>query len=868
MKKRFRNRVFNLFWGCFSLLLGLMAMSLAAETFIVKDGKANAEIVVSKDERRPRMAALAALELQYYLQKMSGARLPIVTELDGAFPVKIYVGRSAATDKLGVKPDGLKAGAFRMVSGNDWLVLLGEDHDFSPPKPCPRSHNDLKRARKAWDEKVGDRTDAAWGYPYGGMHKRWWNPRDYEKRMTERYGADNKHVWNPRSVERTSDYPGPGMATGFWLSDWGGTFNAVCEFLRTLGVRWYMPGELGEVVPKRTTIPLPKLDETVRPDFPTRRWQVTRIKDWDGIIWQWRIGINSDFETLGHGGTHGMGDVLVRKEMKEKHPECYALIRGKRVTGEKRGGIGEPCFSSERLVDESVAYLRFRFDEFGERMVQFSPPDGLRKCQCEKCAKVPTSDLVHGFLDKVARKLYKTNPDNVVLGAAYGSYQDCPESIERFSPNYAVTLNNFGRPTFDDPEKWKAYWDEVEKWRGKVAPGHLMRVENNRFEVAGPPTFPVFHPHTMAKDLRALKGVSLGDRNEISIGRKTVLGAPALSHLTLYVNARFLWDADQDVDALLDDYFEKFYGPASGAMKDAITYAEDNNNRSEGRRAGMDYTAAAEFVDRLLKARAAAGGGVHQRRVEAMLEEVVPKNIAGAPEDLGERAKAYAAHLRQREASLKQRESAPVFKYWNLGNSKWNEAREKGALDGVLDEAYWKHGKTFLDDRKKKMFFAILHEGRALHVGIRCERDPGRELNVATDKDDDPAIFDGDHVEFLLETDAHSFYQIAVNPAGAVFCRDMSEGGRSAGDAWTAQAEVAVNVAKDCWNVEMVLPFDKSGADPIHKVACRKPPTKTFPWFFNVVNVRVDDDGVKTAAFVNPKGGNVRDPSSFAKLAR
>ena len=49
-----------------------------------------------------------------------------------------------------------------------------------------------------------------------------------------------------------------------WQFDERGSLNAVCGHLRSLGVRWYLPGELGEVVPKMKSIPLPKLDDTVK----------------------------------------------------------------------------------------------------------------------------------------------------------------------------------------------------------------------------------------------------------------------------------------------------------------------------------------------------------------------------------------------------------------------------------------------------------------------------------------------------------------------------------------------------------------------------------------------------------------------------
>ena len=38
--------------------------------------------------------------------------------------------------------------------------------------------------------------------------------------------------------------------------------------------------------------------------------------------------------------------------------------------------------------------------------------------------------------------------------------------------------------------------------------------------------------------------------------------------LNYYVAAKLCWNADLDADALLDDYFDGFYGPAAGPMGD------------------------------------------------------------------------------------------------------------------------------------------------------------------------------------------------------------------------------------------------------------------------------------------------------------
>ncbi|MHB8899395.1 MAG: hypothetical protein ACYC6Y_11660 [Thermoguttaceae bacterium] len=41
-------------------------------------------------------------------------------------------------------------------------------------------------------------------------------------------------------------------------------------------------------------------------------------------------------------------------------------------------------------------------------------------------------------------------------------------------------------------------------------------------------------------------------------------------------------------------------------------------------------------------------------------------------------------------------------------------------------------------------------------------------LNVATTRADDPQLLEGDFVSLLLETPSRSYYEIAINPAGAV----------------------------------------------------------------------------------------------------
>lgn len=111
------------------VLAGFAARGSGAE-FIVEDGVPKAEIVVA--EKPVPMVKLAAEELRNTLKKISGAELPIASTPSADYPVKIYVGKSAATEKLNVKGDDLKHGAYRIVSGKNWLALIGNDRPYQP----------------------------------------------------------------------------------------------------------------------------------------------------------------------------------------------------------------------------------------------------------------------------------------------------------------------------------------------------------------------------------------------------------------------------------------------------------------------------------------------------------------------------------------------------------------------------------------------------------------------------------------------------------------------------------------------------------------------------------------------------------------
>lgn len=139
-------------------------------------------------------------------------------------------------------------------------------------------------------------------------------------------------------------------------------------------------------------------------------------------------------------------------------------------------------------------------------------------------------------------------------------------------------------------------------------------------------------------------------------------------------------------------------------------------------------------------------------------------------------------------------------------------------------------------------------------------------LNVTATQNDDPAIWAGDYIELLIETQTHSYYRIAVNPAGVLTDVDMSEGG-DGNLTWASQAEAAVQHGPDGWTVEVRVPWAEMARDidPQTGIDGRKP-SLIYPWSINVCRQRVRGDKVERAAWSPTGTTQFDDVSKFGTV--
>ncbi|MCD6360514.1 MAG: DUF4838 domain-containing protein [Armatimonadetes bacterium] len=340
------------------------------------------------------------------------------------------------------------------------------------------------------------------------------------------------------------------------------TLYGACDFLeRFVGVRWYWPGEVGECVPARRTVTVPEGRIVERPDFGLRM-------PWSGTArWLYRNRCNPEDNIL---AGHAYDRLVPREKYAGQHPEYYGTCRGR--------PSGQLCLSNPDVLNIVVQALRERFDANSHlRSASISPNDNPWFCECDNCRALDTggtmmvgrnevpivTDRVLWFSNRVAEELAKTHPDKLLGLYIYHNYTPLPRR-ERPHPNlvlwvchhtpacYAHTIDDPTCPANVDFHRFLSGWTQygnrvvVYAYVWKTVQDHVL--------------WPM--QRIIAHDIRCMR--DLGVWGYYGQGRQD---NAALLGLNYWLCAKLTWDADLDVDALLEDYYRNFYGEAYEPMK-------------------------------------------------------------------------------------------------------------------------------------------------------------------------------------------------------------------------------------------------------------------------------------------------------------
>jgi len=106
-----------------------LAAPVVADVTLVSDGRSDYEIVIPAEPTR--VVALAAQELQHFVEQSTGVQLPIV-KAAGPGEAHVYLGPNPASEAAGITVDDLQPEGYHLRTTGRDLHIVGEDTSGDP----------------------------------------------------------------------------------------------------------------------------------------------------------------------------------------------------------------------------------------------------------------------------------------------------------------------------------------------------------------------------------------------------------------------------------------------------------------------------------------------------------------------------------------------------------------------------------------------------------------------------------------------------------------------------------------------------------------------------------------------------------------
>jgi len=386
--------------------------------------------------------------------------------------------------------------------------------------------------------------------------------------------------------------------------DDAGTLFAVYTLLeKHLGVRWFWPGELGEVVPQMKTIEVGQIDDTEEPDF---KW---RNRGPEGALWgattgptemharELLLGITPEHQKevelwekrnkwggMKIYGGHALAEVFPPEKYAKTHPEYYALVGGKRnAPGDDydRKHDGQVCTTNPEVIKVAVEWIRKFFDEHPDYDgVHLTMDDGGKFCECERCRALDTgelikkkgieaeemkkqpdkytvlSDRIFTFLNQVAEEVQKTHPGKYVVSMAYARYNNPPKTV-KLNPFVIPQYTLWSAYKHADPKSKKEHEEVAAEW---AKASNKKGIYEYYINGSWPGMHRLFVPY-LAQSIRYLY------QNGIDLYQMQAGDEFGINGINYYVAGKLLWDTSLNEQQILDDFYQKAFGKVGDAIK-------------------------------------------------------------------------------------------------------------------------------------------------------------------------------------------------------------------------------------------------------------------------------------------------------------
>ncbi|MCM8764921.1 MAG: DUF4838 domain-containing protein, partial [Candidatus Omnitrophica bacterium] len=358
-----------------------------------------------------------------------------------------------------------------------------------------------------------------------------------------------------------------------------GTYYSVAEFLKMIGTRWVLPGEFGEIIPRKTDIEIGEMDFVYKPAFRVRSWWCNEPSEMADQHALWKIRNKMtiyDKDIICIPGDGWLRRYLPEPKLKDTRPELF----GKNFDGSVNpymANLTNP--ETIKIVADKVIQEFKKSEEKGERInsIGFAPDDGIPMDHNSETMKInqgffdvfgrsgvvtelSISEEWFNFVNRVAEEVVKVYPDAIITTNGYANRSLPPEGIE-LHPNLGVMAAFIWADTLKPVTSPKS-------WQGQVMGAQLKRwcelnkrvflyEYNETMLVTG--LTPVPQIRKMAVNYPLFKKWGM-----IGFINETRLPYFEEGIMTRYIRAQLMWNPEANIEALVDDFCDKWYGPAAG----------------------------------------------------------------------------------------------------------------------------------------------------------------------------------------------------------------------------------------------------------------------------------------------------------------
>jgi hypothetical protein len=351
-------------------------------------------------------------------------------------------------------------------------------------------------------------------------------------------------------------------------TDWGTEFG-VYEFLEHfIGIKWLIPSENGEYVPKLSAVKITPQEIIQEPAFFSRA--LSGLKGDAQSTWARRNRIHGQIKFH-----HNLLNLFPPEKYGSIHPEFFPVLKrlhlfnGQRyLPSDNKDHNWQPCFSAEGIAEEAIKNICDYFaNNPDEQSYSLGINDSHAFCQCDLCkAKVGTkknylnrpdySELYYGWANKVVEGVLKKYPDKWFGCLAFNEVAEPPVTI-RLNPRI-VPFITYDRMRWVDQDIEKQGKDLTERW-AKQCP----RIGWYDYIYGTPYLVPRVYFHKMADYYRF--GFQHGVQAMYAEAYPNWGEGPKL-----YVALKLQWNPNLDVDILLRDWYISAVG--AKAANDLAAY--------------------------------------------------------------------------------------------------------------------------------------------------------------------------------------------------------------------------------------------------------------------------------------------------------